>query len=503
MALTLIVALVYSFLTSNVIKDFYEHEGLQATQNFAQLSELALIYDSGDNSRDAAIATLNFPSIKHVAIINDANKIIFDEGETSDAIINTLQQSSWQSSKAKIVSKTSSTWQIAAPVFTSYEDESSDEILGGDESTPQKYLGYVAIQVDASKVREIQFEVFVRNLLIGLAYGFIFLLVILVSLRRLLEPMSHLASSMAASTDGGYKSADVASRASLEVEKISGAYNAMISALAERDHKLRSQKQLLETEVALQTGELVEARDAALEANRHKSEFLANITHELRTPLQSILGYAELLAESLDDEGITEFDKDLEKISRNANHLLHLINSILDISKIEAGKMDVSTHQTDLAQLLENAVSTVKPLVEKNNNHLTVKINTAKPYVYADEQKLLQILLNLLGNAAKFTENGNIEVRAAVSGNMLLLEVIDDGIGMSEEQQQLVFEPFRQLDAGEDRQFVGSGLGLSIVLKLTEVLGGELNVQSAPQQGSRFRIEIPLDEQAAHYQIEA
>ncbi|NNC54279.1 MAG: hypothetical protein HKO07_01015, partial [Pseudomonadales bacterium] len=297
--------------------------------------------------------------------------------------------------------------------------------------------------------------------------------------------------------------AKVTPSASLEVQKISSTYNAMISALAERDHKLRSQKELLETEVALQTGELVEARDAALEANRHKSEFLANITHELRTPLQSILGYAELLGESLDDEGISGFDKDLKKISVNANHLLHLINSILDISKIEAGKMEVSTHQTDLEHLISNAVSTVKPLVDKNNNRLSVKIDSTKQFIYADEQKIFQILLNLLGNAAKFTENGNIEVAATLGSNMLILEVNDDGIGMNQEQQQLVFEPFRQLDAGEDRQFVGSGLGLSIVLKLTEVLGGELHVQSAPQQGSSFRIEIPVEGQPTHYQTEA
>ncbi|MGB5326096.1 MAG: ATP-binding protein [Pseudomonadales bacterium] len=503
LGLALVAALVYSILTSNVIKDFYEKEGLQATENFAQLSELALIYDNGDNGREAAIATLNFPSIKHVAIVNSENKIIFDEGETSEAILNQLSRDAWQDRTAKIVSKTSSTWQLAAPVFTDYEEEASDDILTGDEVLAEKYLGYVAIQVDAGKVKQVQYEIFLRNLVIGLIYGFAFFLVILASLRRLLEPMSKLASSMAASTDGGYASTEITPHASSEVHKISTAYNAMISALAERDHRLRSQKSLLETEVALQTGELVEARDAALEANRHKSEFLANITHELRTPLQSILGYTELLRETLDDEGLRGYEKDFEKITRNANHLLLLINSILDISKIEAGKMDINTRQTDLMQLLENAVSTVKPLVEKNNNTLNVTIETTKNILYADEQKIFQILLNLLGNAAKFTENGTIDVIVNAANSMLVIEVCDDGIGMSAEQQKLVFEPFRQVDAGENRQFVGSGLGLSIVLKLTEAMGGELHVYSEPGQGSRFRIELPLDAKAAQYQTEA
>ncbi|MBT8149227.1 MAG: hypothetical protein KJO24_04810 [Gammaproteobacteria bacterium] len=502
LALALAAAFIYSIITIQFVKNFYEHEGLQASENFAQLSELALLYDSGENGREAAIATLNFPSIKHVAIINAENSIIFDEGATNEGIIDKLKEVEWRDEKAKIISKNPTTWHVAAPVFTVYEDESSDELISDDEPSTRNYLGYVAVQVDASQVKAVQFDIFVRNLVIGLAYGLAFLIVIGIALRGLLTPLSRLAENMEESTDGAYKHADLDPSASLEIKTITQVYNQMISALSERDMRLRGQKDLLETEVAIRTSELIQARDAALEANRHKSEFLANITHELRTPLQSILGYAEILQETLADDGLVEFDNDLEKISRNANHLLHLINSILDISKIEAGKMDVITQQCDINELINSAAETIKPLVEKNNNRLEIDVDCVGQRPFIDAQKLFQILLNLLSNAAKFTESGIINISASVNDSMLCLSVADTGIGMSEEQQRLVFEPFRQLDAGDNRRFVGTGLGLSIVLRLTEILGGELRVESALNQGSRFIIHLPVELEARRYQGE-
>ena len=210
----------------------------------------------------------------------------------------------------------------------------------------------MVIQVDTSEVRSFQLDIFLRNLVVGLGYGFAFAIILSLTLRRLLKPMNELTSVMEETTDGAYKSTDIDPEASLEVIKIADVYNQMISKLAERDQKLRGQKDLLETEVALRTSELVQARDTALEANRHKSEFLANITHELRTPLQSILGYTEVVKEVLEDEGIFNCEKDVDKITHNADHLLSLINSILDISKIEAGRMEVSSQNVNIKSLL-------------------------------------------------------------------------------------------------------------------------------------------------------
>jgi two-component system sensor histidine kinase BarA len=490
-ALAIIAAFAYSYMASTMISRFYEREGIQATENFAQLSALALLYDSGENAKEAALATLNFPSIKHVAIISAENTILLDEGETNEKILSSLDKSKWLDSSARLFPSSKATWQIAAPVYTVFNDDSDPDLILDDEEIEETYLGYVVIQVDTSEVRSFQLDIFLRNLVVGLGYGFAFAIILSLTLRRLLKPMNELTSVMEETTDGAYKSTDIDPEASLEVIKIADVYNQMISKLAERDQKLRGQKDLLETEVALRTSELVQARDTALEANRHKSEFLANITHELRTPLQSILGYTEVVKEVLEDEGIFNCEKDVDKITHNADHLLSLINSILDISKIEAGRMEVSSQNVNIKSLLDRAVDTVAPLIEKNNNELKIITNDANSAFLVDEKKLFQILLNLLSNAAKFTHEGTITLSAAIKNQNLLIEVSDTGIGIDQEQQEIIFEPFRQIDGSETRQFLGTGLGLSITMHFTQLLGGEMKLSSEVGKGSCFSVSIP------------
>jgi len=490
-ALAIIAAFAYSYMASTMISRFYEREGIQATENFAQLSALALLYDSGENAKEAAFATLNFPSIKHVAIISAENTILLDEGETNEKILSSLDKSKWLDSSARLFPSSKATWQIAAPVYTVFNDDSDPDLILDDEEIEETYLGYVVIQVDTSEVRSFQLDIFLRNLVVGLGYGFAFAIILSLTLRRLLKPMNELTSVMEETTDGAYKSTEIDPEASLEVIKIADVYNQMISKLAERDQKLRGQKDLLETEVALRTSELVQARDTALEANRHKSEFLANITHELRTPLQSILGYTEVVKEVLEDEGIFNCEKDVDKITHNADNLLSLINSILDISKMEAGKMEVSSQDVNIKSLLNRAVDTVMPLIEKNNNALKIINNEADGEFLVDEKKLFQILLNLLSNAAKFTHEGTITLSAIISHQQLLIEVSDTGIGIEQTQQDIIFEPFRQIDGSETRQFLGTGLGLSITMHFTQLLGGKIKLDSEAGKGSCFSVSIP------------
>ncbi len=489
--LAIIAAFAYSYMSSTMIKDFYEKEGIQATENFAGLSELALLYESGDNARDAATATLNFPSIKHVAIIDSNNQILLDEGNTDERILTDLEESQWVDDKAQLFSTSSSTWQIAAPVYTQHSEEFDEALLLDEEPQTKTYLGYVAIQIDSSQVRDFQQTIFVRNLIVGLGYGLVFAAILSLALRRLFQPMRRLARVMQASTDGAYKNSVIEKDSPLEITQIAEVYNQMITNLAERDQKLRGQKDLLETEVALRTSELVQARDAALEANRLKSEFLANITHELRTPLQSIIGYTEVVNEMLEDEGVFSCETDIQKITRNAEHLLGLINSILDISKIEAGKIDIHTQQTNVKSLLLATIETATPLAQQNGNTITTDINSVDLDVMIDDKKLYQILLNLLSNAAKFTRDGRITVTASYIDDALVCSVEDTGIGISPENQKMVFEPFRQIDGGNTREFVGTGLGLSISLRFARLLGGSIQLVSEQGKGSRFTLTIP------------
>lgn len=490
-ALAIIAAFAYSYMASTMISRFYEREGIQATENFAQLSALALLYDSGENAKEAALATLNFPSIKHVAIISAENTILLDEGTTNEKILSSLNKTQWPYNEARLFPSSKATWQIAAPVYTVFNDDSDPDLVLDDEQIEETYLGYVVIQVDRTEVRSFQVDIFLRNLVVGLGYGFAFAIILRLTLRRLLKPMNELTNVMEETTDGAYKSTDIDPEASLEVVKIADVYNQMISKLAERDQKLRGQKDLLETEVALRTSELVQARDTALEANRHKSEFLANITHELRTPLQSILGYTEVVKEVLEDEGVFDCEKDLDKITHNADHLLSLINSILDISKIEAGRMEVSNQNINIKSLLNRTVDTVAPLIEENNNELKIITTKSDSQFLVDEKKLFQILLNLLSNAAKFTHQGVITLTATIDEKQLLIQVKDTGIGINKEQQAIIFEPFRQIDGSETRQFLGTGLGLSITMHFTELLGGKIKLDSEVGKGSCFSVSIP------------
>lgn len=243
--------------------------------------------------------------------------------------------------------------------------------------------------------------------------------------------------------------------------------------------------------------ELVAARDKALEANRAKSTFLANMSHELRTPLNAIIGYSELIEEELQDEGIEDYIPDLKKIQGAATHLLALINDILDLSKIEAGKMDLYLETIDLQRTLADVVSTVTPLVQKNGNTLEVNCPDDIGAMTSDLTKLRQMLFNLLSNASKFTDKGIIRLdvsRSTQSGSdWLTFNVIDNGIGMLKEQVERLFQDFSQADSSTTRKYGGTGLGLAISKRFAQMLGGDITVQSQPGKGSTFVIYLPAE----------
>ncbi len=237
------------------------------------------------------------------------------------------------------------------------------------------------------------------------------------------------------------------------------------------------------------------ARAEAQKANETKSQFLANMSHELRTPMNAVIGYSEMLEEEAEDEGLTDFIPDLRKIQVAGRHLLELINGILDLSKIEANKMELFLETGDVVRMVDGVVSTVKPLVANNNNKFEVERDDSLGKMHVDRTKLRQALLNLLSNASKFTENGNI--RLAVnrhvedSGDWLTFAVSDSGIGMTEEQMTRLFQPFTQADASTTRKFGGTGLGLTISRHFCQMMGGDILVQSKPGEGSTFTIRIP------------
>ena len=290
-----------------------------------------------------------------------------------------------------------------------------------------------------------------------------------------------------------------------EIGRLIDGFNTMLAEIQQRDTALRgandelkTRTRELEREIShrKQTQEeLLKAKHAAEEASRAKSTFLANMSHELRTPLNAIIGYSEMLEEETQDSGKSDNVQDLRKIQSAGKHLLSLINDVLDLSKIEAGKMGLHLENFEVLPLIDEMRTTLKPAAAKNGNVINVRVAENAGTMRADITKVRQILFNLLSNACKFTDHGSISVdvdRESTGGqDRLRFRVSDTGIGISAKQKENLFHEFAQADSSIARKYGGTGLGLAITYRFVQLMKGKISVESEPGRGSIFTVHLP------------
>jgi len=491
-ALALTAAMTTAWVTSNRTRALLVAQGLQITGTLADQSLLALLYRSEENALRPLRAMLGFPDVRQAGILDPRGEPLFVLGDDEGA--GFAPPDSELVLKPELVRESLDEWLFVAPVY------SGDLLAAGDEGTElfnpnalsqdRELLGYASVRMSKQTLRALQTHIFWGNISIACTFALGLLLLMNLGIKRMIRPLYRLSRIMEeAKQEGAHVYAQV--RGPKEIMHMAEAFNLMMSSLEERDRRLRNHREQLRTEVAIRTRELVEARDAALTANRHKSEFLANMSHELRTPLQAIIGYADLAREELELEGRDASVADLNRIVYNARRLLAQINNILDLAKVEAGRMELNLEPVRLSLVVEEAVETVRPLMLQQGNRIESHLEGTQE-VRIDREKLLQCLLNLLSNAGKFTRDGCVTLVARLDPALLRIDVIDTGIGISAEQQELIFEEFRQADGSLTRKFEGTGLGLAITRRFCKLMGGDVALVSAPGSGSTFSIRIPL-----------
>lgn len=475
-ALAIISSLAVSSLSSRTVQSTLMEQGLQATEGFAAQSTLALLYHSAENAEGAARATLAFPDIRAVAIYTLEHTLLLESGE-SGAFLKS-GAGVWPDAP-RMTAETGSRWEFMAPVYAQ-PGGSSEESPFSTFSAEPELLGYVRVSMSKNTLHALGTDILRGNFVVLMGLSGLLLLVLLAMTNRLTRPLKNLADFMRRAEQGeaGVRAEIAGPR---DISEMEGAFNTMMDVLEARED------------------ELTTARDMALESARAKGEFAANVSHELRTPLNSVLGMLELLQ----GMGLTAKQREYVAVARTSGEsLLHLIDDILDFSKLDARKVDLSPVDFDVRELFEEVIALMAGQAQRKGVELGYVIRPGVPdSLVGEPARIRQLLINLVGNAIKFTDEGEIAVEARREEGeddrvWVRFEVRDTGIGIPEQARERIFQAFSQADGSTTRKYGGTGLGLAICSQLVDLMGGRIGVDSEPGHGSRFWFVLPLGHSA-------
>lgn len=441
----------------------------------SDLGRIALFNAEYDEFQPYVEEVVQNPIVEKVMLLDHDNRVVVssnvkDVGKISPSFTHTGANKESHYWRVKKISNSSGTLGKLALLF-SHETLLNANKQAIDLGIMTALIGMIGIAI------------------IGIIIGFL--------LTRRLESLTAAATKIA---DGDFSvSTNIDGNDELGI--LGRAFNKMVrsveklfSELQDRESQLKAAHTDLEHKIAERTAELAIARDQALAANHTKSLFLANMSHELRTPLNAINGYSQLIEEIARENGYEEILNDIDSVQNAGNHLLAIVSNVLDLSKIEAGKMEFEIREFSITDLIHEVVASVNPLIQKNNNQLEIDYDDSVLTMFTDETKVSQVLINLIGNAAKFTEDGEIRflIKKHDQHNLVMFSVEDTGIGINPQQINSLFKEFTQADTSTTRKYGGTGLGLALSKRIVELLGGQINVESQLHKGTKFTICLPI-----------